>query len=225
VAVVGTGVIGASWTACFLAQGLDVTATDPAEGAEERLRAAVASHWPALERLGIERGASRDRLRFVVTVEDAVGDADFVQESGPERAEIKQELFRRLDGSAPAGAILASSSSGLPPSAIQARCEHPGRVVVGHPFNPPHLIPLVEVVAGERTDRESVDAAMAPTRRSGSIPSAWSRSFPAISQTGCRQRFGARRSISSSVAPRRWPTSTRRSRTVRGCGGSCSVRS
>ncbi len=161
VAVVGTGVIGASWAACFLARGLDVVASDPAEGAEERLRAAVASHWPALERLGLEAGASCDRLRFVATPEEAVGEADFVQESGPERAEIKQELFRRLDGSAPAGAILASSSSGLPPSVIQAQCEHPGRVVVGHPFNPPHLIPLVEVVPGERTDRESVDGAMA----------------------------------------------------------------
>jgi carnitine 3-dehydrogenase len=161
VAVVGTGVIGASWAACFLARGLDVISCDPASDAEGRLRDAVASHWPALERLGISAGASADRLGFVPSPEDAVADADFVQESGPEREEIKQELFRRLDEAAPATAVLASSSSGLSPTAIQARCKHPERVVVGHPFNPPHLIPLVEVVGGRRTDPAVVDRAMA----------------------------------------------------------------
>jgi 3-hydroxyacyl-CoA dehydrogenase len=118
-------------------------------------------HWPVLERLGLGAGASVDRLGFTVSPEAAVADADFVQESGPERVELKQALFRRLDEAAPATVVLASSSSGIPPTAIQAQCKHPERVVVGHPFNPPHLIPLVEVVGGRRTDPAVVDQAMA----------------------------------------------------------------
>jgi len=161
VAVIGTGVIGASWAACFLARGLDVTAWDPADGAEERLRAAVAGHWPALVELGLRPGASADRLAFAASAEEAVASAGFVQENGPERLELKQELIARLDAAAPPGTILASSSSGLVPTAIQARCERPERVLVGHPFNPPHLVPLVEVVGGRRTDPAAIDAAMA----------------------------------------------------------------
>lgn len=162
VAVVGTGVIGAGWAACFLAAGLDVAASDPAEGAEEKLRAAVASHWPILERLGLASGASPDRLTFTADVVATVAGAGFVQESGPERADAKQELFRVMDAAAAPGVVLASSSSGLPPSVIQAGCDcHPERVLVGHPFNPAHLMPLVEVVGGEKTDEESVERAMA----------------------------------------------------------------
>jgi carnitine 3-dehydrogenase len=161
VTVVGTGVIGSSWAACFLARGLDVIASDPAPGAEERVRAAVASHWPALERIGLAAGASVERLAFAASPEDAVAAADFVQESGPERADIKQQLFAQLDSAAPRSTVLASSSSGLAPTAIQARCTHPERVLVGHPFNPPHLVPLIEVVGGERTDPVAIDQAMA----------------------------------------------------------------
>ncbi|MGY1763368.1 3-hydroxyacyl-CoA dehydrogenase NAD-binding domain-containing protein [Geodermatophilus sp. SYSU D00779] len=162
VAVVGTGVIGASWAAHFLAHGLDVTATDPAPGAEERLRADVAAHWPVLERLGLAGGASPDRLAFTADAAEAVADADFVQENGPEREDVKHALFAVLDAAARPGVVLASSSSGLLPSVIARGCpQHPERVVIGHPFNPPHLIPLVEVVPGERTSAESVEAAMA----------------------------------------------------------------
>jgi len=161
VAVVATGVIGASWAAFFLAHGLDVDATDPSPDAEARLRAAVAAHWPTLERFGLAAEASADRLRFHARLEDAVADADFVQESGPERLDFKIDLFRRMDEAAPARAILASSSSGLAISAVQAECRHPERVVLGHPFNPPHLIPLVEVVGGERTSAETIERTMA----------------------------------------------------------------
>ena len=162
IAVVATGVIGASWAAYFLARGLDVEASDPAPGAEERLRAAVASHWPTLERFGLAEGASAARLRFHARAEDAVAEAGFVQESGPERLDFKVDLFRRLDEAAPADAILASSSSGLAISAVQAGCaRHPERVVLGHPFNPPHLIPLVEVAGGERSSADAVARAMA----------------------------------------------------------------
>jgi carnitine 3-dehydrogenase len=161
-AVVGTGVIGAGWAACFLAHGLDVVATDPAPGAEERLHAAVESHWPILERLGLAGGASVDRLAFVPDAAQAVEAADFVQENGPERPDLKRELFAAMDRAARPDVVLASSSSGLPPSVIQDGCDlHPERVVVGHPFNPPHLVPLVEVVGGRRTDDAAVDRAMA----------------------------------------------------------------
>jgi 3-hydroxyacyl-CoA dehydrogenase len=161
VAVVATGVIGASWAAYFLARGLDVDATDPSPGAEERLRAAVAQHWPTLARFGLAVGASAERLRFHARLEDAVARADFVQENGPERLEVKAELFRRMDAAARPDVILASSSSGLAISGVQAQCQHPERVVLGHPFNPPHLIPLVEVVGGERTSADTIARTMA----------------------------------------------------------------
>lgn len=160
VAVVATGVIGASWAAYFLAQGLEVDATDPAPGARERLQAAVARHWPVLERRGLAPGASMGRLRFHDRLEDALAQADFVQESGPERLDFKVDLLRRMDDAAPPHAILASSSSGLSVSAMQAQCLRHERVVLGHPFNPPHLIPLVEVGGGDKTSPESVAAAM-----------------------------------------------------------------
>jgi 3-hydroxyacyl-CoA dehydrogenase len=162
VAVVGTGVIGASWVAHFLAQGLDVVATDPSPGAEGRLQSDVAAHWPILTELGLVDGASTDRLTFTEDVETAVSEADFVQENGPERIDLKHALFASLDRAARPEVVLASSSSGLLPTEIQAGCpEHPERVVIGHPFNPPHLIPLVEVVPGEKTSETVVDQAVA----------------------------------------------------------------
>lgn len=161
VAVVGTGVIGASWVAYFLARGLEVSATDPMPGAEEKLRAAVARHWPSLEELGLAPGASPERLRFSASLEEALQGADFVQENGPEREDLKINLFQRMDAALPAHVVLASSSSGLLMSRVQAACRHPGRVVLGHPFNPPHLIPLVEVIGGAQTSPEAVQAALA----------------------------------------------------------------
>jgi 3-hydroxyacyl-CoA dehydrogenase len=171
VAVVGTGVIGASWTALFLAAGLEVTATDPAPGAEERLRREVTGAWSALTRLGLAEGASIDRLRFTTSVPEAVATADFVQESGPERIEVKHELLARIDRAAPPAAVIASSSSGLTPSELQDGCPAaPERALVGHPFNPAHLIPLVEVVPGRRTSPEAVEAAVAFYRSIGKHP-------------------------------------------------------
>jgi carnitine 3-dehydrogenase len=159
IAVVGTGVIGASWAAQFLAYGHDVVATDPAPGAEERLRADVAAHWPVLEPVA---GASPDRLTFTADPAAAAAEADFVQENGPEREDVKHALYAALDEAARPNVVLASSSSGMLPSVIARGCpRHPERVVIGHPFNPPHLIPLVEVVPGEKTDEETVERALA----------------------------------------------------------------
>ena len=160
-AVIGTGVIGASWASCFLAAGMDVVAWDPAPGAEAALHAAVASHWPAMTRLGLAEGASVGRLTFLPTAEDAAAAADFIQENGPERLDLKRELFPRLDAAAAPHVPIASSSSSLMPSEFQQGCRHPERVLLGHPFNPPHLIPLVEVVAGSATSEEAVAQAMA----------------------------------------------------------------
>ena len=157
IAIVGTGVIGASWAALYLAKGLEVVATDPAPGAEEGLRDFVARAWPALERLGISSDASRSKLTFAADLADALRGADFVQENGPERLDFKQRLYGQMDALLPPHAVIASSSSGLPMSQIQLGAAlHPERTVIGHPFNPPHLIPLVEIVGGKKTSEETI---------------------------------------------------------------------
>jgi 3-hydroxyacyl-CoA dehydrogenase len=157
IAIVGTGVIGASWAALFLAKGLEVVATDPAPGAEGRLRDFVAKAWPALERLGLSAGASQSRLSFTPFLAEALKGVDFVQENGPERLEFKQQLYGQMDALLPPDVIIASSSSGIPMSQIQAGARaHPERTVIGHPFNPPHLIPLVEIVGGKLTSEDTI---------------------------------------------------------------------
>ena len=159
IGVVGTGVIGASWAAHFLAHGHDVVATDPAPGAEDRLRADVAAHWPVLQPV---EGASPERLTFTADPAAAATAADFLQENGPEREDVKHALYAVLDEAARPDVVLASSSSGMLPSVIARGCpRHPERVVIGHPFNPPHLIPLVEVVPGEKTSEATVERALA----------------------------------------------------------------
>ena len=170
VALVGTGVIGASWATLFLSKGLDVVATDPAPEAEAKLRATVARQWPAVQKLGMANSASQSRLSFVATPEEAVAQADFVQENGPERLDIKRDIYRRIDGAARPEVVLATSSSGLLISEVQIACANPERVLVGHPFNPPHLIPLVEVVGGEATSPAAINIAMAFYRAVGKKP-------------------------------------------------------
>lgn len=158
-AAVGTGVIGRGWVARALARGLDVVAWDPAPGAEERLRADVDNAWPVLERLGLDAGASRSRLRVAASVGDCVEAADFIQESAPEREDLKRSLHAQVSEAARPDVIIGSSTSGLLPTDFYAEAAHPERCVVGHPFNPVYLLPLVEVVGGERTAPETVDAA------------------------------------------------------------------
>ncbi|GAB5468697.1 MAG: carnitine 3-dehydrogenase [Rhodospirillales bacterium] len=155
-AVIGTGVIGAGWATRFLAWGLDVVAYDPGPGAEAKLRAAVARAWPAISQLGLAAGATPERLRFAGSVAEAVAEADFVQESAPERIELKRKLHAEIDAAARPEVPVASSSSGLLPSEIQADCAHPERLLIGHPFNPVYLLPLVELVAGAKTAPEAI---------------------------------------------------------------------
>jgi carnitine 3-dehydrogenase len=170
VAVVGSGVIGAGWAARCLANGLDVVATDLDPGAEPRLRAAVTNAWPALERVGLAPGASTDRLTFEPELEVAVGEAGFVQENVPEREPVKRAVLAAIDAVAAPDVVIASSTSGLLPTRIASDCQQPGRVVVGHPFNPVHLLPLVEVVGGESTDPAAVRAASEFYRSIGMRP-------------------------------------------------------
>jgi 3-hydroxyacyl-CoA dehydrogenase len=160
IAIVGTGVIGASWAAQYLARGFDVIATDPAPTAEANLRQYIDEAWPALEKIGLSPGASRDRLSFTANMKEALSQADFVQENGPERPDFKIKLFADMDAATPADSIIASSSSGITPSVMQSQCKHPERILVGHPFNPPHVIPLVEVVGGTKTSPDAIQRAI-----------------------------------------------------------------
>jgi 3-hydroxyacyl-CoA dehydrogenase len=161
IAIIGTGVIGASWTALFLAKGLRVTATDVAPNAETALRQFVKKAWPALERLGLAPGASQSNLTFTTDLAEALAGADLVQENGPERLDFKQKLYGQLDALLPPDVIIASSSSGIKMSEIQkGAASHPERCVIGHPFNPPHLIPLVEVVGGAKTSEATIRRTM-----------------------------------------------------------------
>ena len=156
VTVVGTGVIGGGWAAHFLRRGYDVVAWDPGPGARDRLDALLDNAWPSLERLGLAEGARRDRLQWAETLEEAVADTDFVQESSPEVLEAKRALLARIDAAAAPEVVIASSTSGLLMTDMAVDCANPGRLLVGHPFNPPYLIPLVEVCGGERTDPDVV---------------------------------------------------------------------
>ncbi|HZC23908.1 MAG TPA: 3-hydroxyacyl-CoA dehydrogenase NAD-binding domain-containing protein [Candidatus Binatia bacterium] len=162
VAIVGTGLIGASWAAQYLASGLDVVATDPAPNAEANLRKSVEDAWELLTHVGLASGASRERLAFTADMHEAVYQADFVQESVPERLVLKARVFAQMDDVARPETILASSASGITMDGIQSNCKkHPERCVLGHPFNPPHVMPLVEVVGGAKTSKAVIERAMA----------------------------------------------------------------
>ena len=170
VACIGGGTIGASWAAYFMARGLDVTLADPAPGGVDAARRIIDSAWVALERLGLAPGASPDRWRFFADPVAATDGADFVQESAPERYDIKLDLLKRLSAALPREVIIASSSSGLLISRLQEACTYPERCVIGHPFNPPHIVPLVEVVGGLKSARWAIEAAMGFYRSIGKHP-------------------------------------------------------
>ena len=167
VGLLGAGVIGAGWATHFLRHGYDVMAYDPAPDGDRVAQQLVAAAWPTMERLGLAPGATPDRLEFAPSLEVMAGRVQVVQESGPENLETKIAAFAELDAALPAEVILLSSTSGLAMTEIQVRCRHPERTVVGHPFNPPYLIPLVEVVGGRQTAPEAVAWAAEFYRTSG----------------------------------------------------------
>ena len=160
VAVVGAGVIGSSWATLFLASGMDVVVSDPAPKAEAAARKFVDEAWPERQKIGLRDGASKERLSFVPDFASALSGVSFVQENGPEREDFKIKMFATMDEALPPDVVIASSSSGLSMSRIQSGCKHPERCIIGHPFNPPHIIPLVEVVGGEKTSGETIQWAL-----------------------------------------------------------------
>lgn len=156
VACVGAGVIGGGWVAYFLARGFTVRAWDPASDAERRLRGLVDAAWPALTELGLAPGASVDNLTVAPGLAAAVADADVVQESAPEQLDLKRNLLAAIDAATPEHVVVASSTSGFGMTEMAVEAHAPHRLVVAHPFNPPYLIPLVEVVGGEQTTADVV---------------------------------------------------------------------
>jgi len=170
VAVIGAGTIGASWAAYFLSRGLPVAVSDPSPGAPDLMRRMVEGAWPILMRLGGKTDADPAAWTFHADPAAALEGADFVQESAPERLDIKQDLLHRIDAALPADVVIASSTSGFLASLLSERCAHPDRVLIGHPFNPPHLIPLVEVVGGAKGSPAAVAATMEFYRAIGKRP-------------------------------------------------------
>lgn len=170
VAVIGAGTIGASWAALFLAHGLEVRISDPAPGVEADVREAIAGIAPILNSLGLSTADMTDRLIFADGVEGAVDGADVVQENGPEDIGFKRELWTSVEKIVAPTTLLLSSTSGIKATAQAKHLIDPGRLVVGHPFNPPHLVPLVEVVPGEQTEQATVDEVVAFYRALGKQP-------------------------------------------------------
>lgn len=175
VAIIGCGSIGASWAALFLAQGLTVIAFDINPSAETFLHNLVTDALPVLSSLGLLQNtdAKPSDILFTTQIEEALRDADFVQENGPEKLEFKQNLFSQIAGLIRPSTIIATSSSGLTCSSIQegmGASLHPERCAVGHPFNPPHLIPLVEVVGGKETSTVTINKMMDFYERVGKKP-------------------------------------------------------
>jgi 3-hydroxybutyryl-CoA dehydrogenase len=169
VAILGAGVIGSSWTALFLAKGWGVTVHDPAPDTEHAVRQYVDKARLTLDELGLVENQNTAELRFCDDLAKAVEDADFVQENVPERIRLKHEVYAAIEPALKADAIVASSASGLRLSELQAGWQDPSRLVLGHPFNPPHLIPLVEVMGNHKTGAGVVDAAEALYRSLGKV--------------------------------------------------------
>ncbi|MCB1379079.1 MAG: 3-hydroxybutyryl-CoA dehydrogenase [Alphaproteobacteria bacterium] len=183
VASLGGGPIGAGWAAHFLARGYDVTGYLHTMTEEAAYRKILDTAWISLTELGLAPGASRDRLRLTDKLEDAVADAGFVQESAPERLDVKQDLYKRLGAIVPADVVIASSTSGLMMSEIQAMCPTPERTVIGHPFNPPYLLPLVEIIGGKKTSPDAVTWASEFYARSGKAPLVMKKEIPGFVAT------------------------------------------
>jgi carnitine 3-dehydrogenase len=183
VCCIGGGPIGGGWTAHFLARGYDVTSYIHSADEMAAFLEIVETAWISLEALGLVAGASLDRLTIVTDLQQAVDGAGFVQESAPEVLALKQALYRELGEMVPANVVISSSTSGLTMSQIQQQCGSPGRTVVGHPFNPPYLLPLVEIVGGEKTDAAAVAWAEAFYRLAGKAPVVLNKEIPGFIAT------------------------------------------
>ncbi|MDI3336608.1 3-hydroxyacyl-CoA dehydrogenase NAD-binding domain-containing protein [Defluviimonas aestuarii] len=183
ITTLGAGPIGGGWAAHFLARGYDVTAYIHGDAERAALMAVIDTGWISLEALGLAKGASRDRLTVTTDLDAAVRDAQFIQESAPERLDLKQALYRRLGEVAPKDCVIASSTSGLMMTDIQKDCPTPERTVIGHPFNPPYLLPLVEIIGGKQTDPAAVQWAAEFYRIAGKAPLIMKKEIPGFVAT------------------------------------------
>lgn len=179
VAVLGAGVIGASWSALYLAAGLKVKVFDVADDIATKVNTYLDNAWPTLAQLDLTEMGDRSRISFHDCASDAVRGVDFVQENVPEKIEIKHALYREIEPVLPAHTIIASSTSGLMVQELQQGWKDPGRFILGHPFNPPHLIPLVELLGNDQTDEGVLDLAETFYRRVGKVTIRIKKEVPA----------------------------------------------
>ena len=170
IALIGAGVIGSGWTIRCLVNGLRVVLTDPSTDAQSVVTQTIETAWPVLEEAGLAKQGDPTNFRFVDTIQEAVEGSDFVQENVPERERLKIDVHEEIDRYADKGVVIASSSSGLLPSRLQDRCKYPDRIVIGHPFAPVYLLPLVEIVGGDKTSPETIQKAGAFYRKLGMRP-------------------------------------------------------
>ncbi|MGA1019180.1 MAG: 3-hydroxyacyl-CoA dehydrogenase NAD-binding domain-containing protein [Candidatus Puniceispirillales bacterium] len=180
---IGAGPIGAGWSAHFLARGYQVTAYIHHRDEENQFMSVVNTAWPCLVDLGLADGASLDRLTVTDDLNVATREAQFIQESAPERMEIKQALYETLGRITPPEVVIASSTSGLTMTDIQIKSATPERCVVGHPFNPPYLLPLVEVIGGDKTAEDALDWVMAFYHHAGKEPIRLKKEIPGFIAT------------------------------------------
>jgi len=169
IALVGGGVIGGGWATRCLANGVDVVVTDPRAESRDYVKQMIDDAWPVLEDAGLV-SKTPGRLTFVDNIATAVSEADFVQENVPEREDVKIAVHKEISQHARRDVVIASSSSGLLPSRLQTQCQHPERLLIGHPFAPVYLLPLVEVVGSEQTSMEAIRQAGAFYRAVGMRP-------------------------------------------------------
>ena len=168
-AVLGAGVIGASWTALFAAAGMDVRVFDVSPTAEQDVNAYVANAWPTLLELGLAEEGRKGKISFHASAAEAVTSAQFVQENVPERIELKHKIFAEIEEHLLPQAVVSSSASGLMVREMQEGWKNPGRFILGHPFNPPHLIPLVELLGNEKTEEDALEVAEAFFKAVGKV--------------------------------------------------------
>jgi ketoreductase RED1 len=208
VAVIGAGVIGASWTAVFLAHGLTVVVNDPRDDVEGVVNDYIRKASPTLKALGLPTDDLTRRLRFEADLDRAVAGVDLVQENGPERVEFKQDLWARIEQHVPPHALLLSSSSAKTATEQSLKMKNPSRLLIGHPFNPPHLIPLVEIVPGNKPSQPLLLTPLPFTKQLARSRAFFERKFRGSLPTGCSARFFASDAIWCSRVWLRWTYST-----------------
>lgn len=171
-AIIGLGSVGSGWAALNLAHEINVRAHDPGEGAFEISKELITQSWPSLRKLGItsQPKPNLEHLAFFEKISETVAGADLVIENVPENIDLKKDVIAQIDAAASSDALILSSAGGISASQLQSVCHHPQRVLVMHPFNPSHLIPLVEVVPGEKTSAEATERALSFARSIGKQP-------------------------------------------------------